>query len=182
MEAIRRTAIAGETYLAAVEESGMNLEDGTPALVEELQALLSKDYKILNQYKEEFQRSLPELQDDARTLTVDVRGVPLDSVGGNQSSRIPMTVVDADGSRREGFFTARSELDVQESLQEYIDEAKRECNPQGQQELDKFVSSYLNYLKGLENDHKIAKKWTDRKLTSRPDLALCYLSFQIPEE
>ena len=182
MEAIRRTAIAGETYLAAVEESGMNLEDGTPALAEELQALLSKDYNILNQYKEEFQRSLPELQDDARTLTVDVRGVPLDSVGGNQSSRIPMTVVDADGSRREGFFTARSELDVQESLQEYIDEAKRECNPQGQQELDKFVSSYMNYLKGLENDHKIAKKWTDRKLTSRPDLALCYLSFQIPEE
>ena len=182
MEAIRQTAIAGETYLAAVEKSGINQEDGTPALVEELQGLLSVDYNVLNQYRAEFGRSLPELQDDARTLTVDSRGVDLDHVGGAQSSRIPMTVVDADGSRREGFFTVRNELDVQGSLQDYIDAAKRECNAEGQQELDKFVSSYVEYLKGLERDKKINKKWNGRNPSSRPDLALCYLSFHIPSE
>ncbi|MBR7010837.1 MAG: hypothetical protein IKI02_08020 [Oscillospiraceae bacterium] len=182
LEAIRQTALAGESYLAAAEQSGMKLNEGTPALVEELQGLLSVDYNVLNQYREEFRRSLPELQDDARTLTVDIRGVELDHVGGAQSSRIPMTVVGADGSRREGFFTARSELDVQGSLQDYIDAAKRECNAEGQQELDKFVSSYVEYLKGLERDKKINKNWNGRNPSSRPDLALCYLSFHVPAE
>lgn len=182
MNAIRQTAIAGETYLAAAEQSNLNLEEGTPALVEELQGLLSVDYNILNQYREEFQRSLPELQDDARTLTVDVRGAKLDHVGGAQSSRVPMTVVDADGSRREGFFTPRSELDVQGSLQDYIDAAKRECNLQGQQELDKFVSSYMQYLKKDGTDLKIQKNWGGRDPSGRPDLALCYLSFHVPEK
>ena len=182
LEAIRQTALAGESYLAAAEQSGMKLNEGTPALVEELQGLLSVDYNVLNQYREEFRRSLPELQDDARTLTVDIRGVELDHVGGAQSSRIPMTVVGADGSRREGFFTARSELDVQGSLQDYIDAAKRECDPQGRQELDKFVTSYMEYLKKDGTDLKSQKNWSGRDPSGRPDLALCYLSFHIPEK
>ena len=59
LEAIRQTALAGESYLAAAEQSGMKLNEGTPALVEELQGLLSVDYNVLNQYREEFRRSLP---------------------------------------------------------------------------------------------------------------------------
>ena len=146
MDAIRQTALAGEAYLAIAENSRADMTQGAPALAEKLQGLLSLDYNILNQYKAEYQRSLPELQEDARTLTVDIRGVPLETVGGAQSSRVPMTVVDADGSRREGFFTKESKVTMLGTMQFVLNNVKRGCQQQEKDELDQFVEKYRVYL------------------------------------
>ena len=184
MEAIRQTAIAGESYLAAEENNRGKLPEGAPGLAEELQSLLFLDYSILNQYKPEYQRSLPELQEDARTLTVDIRGVRLETIGGAQSNRVPMTVVDADGSRREGFFTAKSKVNILETMQFILNRVKKECDQEGQAELDRFIEKYREKRNNerLSAHNSDPKKHKTKFIPCTPEEAIGYLAKNVPKE
>ena len=123
-EAMFDMANAGETFLAAVENQKGNVNAGIAGVVGRVQDMLAKDYDMLNNYQpDKTPMSFPELQQDARTQVIDFRGKKLGIMGNMQSSRIPMTVVDAKGVRRQGVFTKASYVNVKGKLGEVLNRA-----------------------------------------------------------
>ena len=104
-ELMRKTAVDGEEYLAYNTLEDGKVKPGMPQVVDKLQSLMAKDHQTLVDYNEEEPKTLPELQETSRTLTIDLRGKKLSTVGNMQNSRIPMTVLDSTGRKRKGFFT-----------------------------------------------------------------------------
>ena len=102
-EAMTKAALAGEKLL---ENAGAPDKKGDPAVqstaetVKKIQAMMSRDMNLLQQYDPNGaeKKSLPELQQDARTVTVDLSGKEMDKMRGAQSDRIPMTLKDAKGN------------------------------------------------------------------------------------
>lgn len=124
MQAMIDTAVAGETFLAGVESEKGNLKTGIADVIGRVQGMLSKDYDTLNNYQpDKTPLSFPELQQDARTQVVDFRGKKLGIMGNMQSSRIPMTVVDAKGVRRKGVFTKASYVNVKGKFNDVLNKA-----------------------------------------------------------
>ena len=141
------TANHGELYLAC------NMEDdkptaGLPQMVDKLQSLMAKDYEALAEYDPEKPQTLPELQENTRTLTIDLRGRQLGTVGNMQNSRIPMTVVNSAGKKRRGVFTKATRMTAKKDYDDWIAKAKAACKTQAQKdELDKFLSGYREHAK-----------------------------------
>lgn len=125
MTAIADTAALGETFLADAQRRSVKekLGKAVPKMAEQVQQLLSGDYEMLSAFKpQEAQLSFPELQENARTEIIDLRGKGAETLSGAQSSRIPMTVVDAEGRRRRGVFTKAQHLDSLARFKQRLDE------------------------------------------------------------
>ncbi|MBR6378073.1 MAG: hypothetical protein IKS05_09985 [Oscillospiraceae bacterium] len=153
-EALLAAANAGEAFLADAENRNALQEEG-PQLAERMQTLLSTDYAALNAYDPAQSLSFPELQEEARTLTVDFRGKKLKVKSGLSAARIPMTVVDADGTKRQGFFSKARSVNIVSSYQEAIEKAKAFCNDNGKKALDRVlgkIKASLSSLRGYEED------------------------------
>ena len=78
LNAMRETAVLGETFLADVTNKKGNLNTGVPGVVGNLQGMLGRDYGLLRDYDPTLTPlSFPELQQNARTRVVDLRGKKL---------------------------------------------------------------------------------------------------------
>ena len=81
--------------------------------VKKLAALGSANLRHLRNYDPAEPRSLPELLEDVRTLTLDTRGVSLkNKLGSAQNSRQPLTFLDDRGREITGIFTPRKDHNV----------------------------------------------------------------------
>ena len=83
-------------------------------MVKKLAALGSVDYRTLHNYDPAKPRSVPELLDEARTLTVDIRSAELplkDAMGDAQNKRQPLTFLDDKGREITGLFTPKKVAD-----------------------------------------------------------------------
>ena len=159
--ALAETGQAGEEYLAAAEYAAagqVNAEpNATALLVTQLQGLLAKDFEAVKNYKpEEKTLSLDEIQETARTKTIDLRGRTLGSVTNQQNERILMSVVNAKGEKRPGVFTKKTKMQVKESYDAAMGRVKAACgnNPQANEALDKFLNNFRMIFSGqLKNDN-----------------------------
>ncbi len=99
LTAMRETALLGEAFLADAANKQAKLNAGVPGMVGRVQGMLAKDFALLRDYDPALTPlSFPELQENARTLTVDFRGQKIGIMTNKLSGRIPMTVVDAQGN------------------------------------------------------------------------------------
>ena len=132
IEAIKQTAKTGETFLRSLRDAGAARKTGdVPTMVTQLQNLLFDDYEALNAYNpEEAGLSFPELQENARTQIVDFRGMDLKKLGGAQSTRLAMTVVDEKGRRREGVFTKASYVNAKANFDKILQRVNAEYDKQ----------------------------------------------------
>lgn len=172
MQSILAAANAGEAFLADAENRNA-LNEEAPLLAERMQALLSTDYAALNAYDPARGLSLPEIQEEARTLTVDFRGKKLEVKSGLSAARIPMTVVDADGTKRRGFFSKARYVDITAEYQKAIEKAKALCNDKGQQALDILLGKIKTNISALRGYEETA---------NRDDLALATAALQGPAQ
>ena len=147
-QAILDAANLGETFLADVQRKGGKLDTGTPGLVTRMQGMMSQDYEMLSLYDpKNMEMTPPEIQQEARTQVVDLRGVTLGKLGNEQSSRIPMTVVDEKGRKHSGVFTKASHVSVLKPFQAMIDKCVKECDdPELKQQVGNIISGYRDYL------------------------------------
>jgi len=167
---MRDTAVLGEEYLAYNSLRDGAIKQGIPQVVDKLHHLMAKDYEALAEYDEKQPRSLPELQESTRTLTVDLRGKKLSTVGNMQNSRIPMTVADSTGRKRRGFFTKATYFEPKKDFQKLIDKAKAACTTNEQRAaLDGFLSAYRNRRAGSKtfSGSKIDAKTGDAYMLGR---------------
>ncbi|MBR4655368.1 MAG: hypothetical protein IKO68_02055 [Oscillospiraceae bacterium] len=124
LEAMHRTAVAGERFLADAQRQNASLNAGTPRLVGQLQGMLAQDFDTLRLYNpNEHPMSFPELQQLARTQVVDLRGKQIGIMTNKLSARIPMTVVDLQGNRRPGVFTKASYVDLKSKFETMLRQA-----------------------------------------------------------
>ena len=155
--AILDAANFGELFLADVQRQGGKLTTGTPGLVGQVQDMMSQDYEMLSLYDPRtMEMTLSEIQQDARTQVVDLRGVSLGTMGNAQSSRIPMTVVDEKGRKHSGVFTKASHVSILKPFKDMAEKVATECgNPSIKQQIEKMISNYRTYLQGqYEKDKK----------------------------
>ena len=162
MASILETATLGETFLADVAGKGGNLTTAAPGLVGQVQAMMSQDYETLSLYDPaNDEMTLPEIQQDARTQVIDLRGVQIGKLGNMQSSRLPMTVVDETGGKRRGVFTKASHVSVLKPFRQMLDTAIGQCtDPEGKAQLGNMIQGYRSYLqkKGAKLPGGVAPK------------------------
>ena len=134
-EAIQNTAMAGEKYLQNVKDARkegkkVSLTSGAPGVVRKLQGIISNDAYTIAQYDPSMELSLPQLLEMSRTKTLLLNKGEMETLGGNQNSRIPLTIENAEGKKYRGVFTKATyskvgEL-VQGAVQEVVDQAETE--------------------------------------------------------
>lgn len=149
---LEQTALAGESFLAEADAvTGLMLGEGeneTVDLTNRLQDMLSRDYDVLGAYDGEPPRSLPEIQEAGRSLTIDLRDRKLGAVGNISSSRLPMTVVDSSGNKRTGFFTKASRANVTGLFKTVLEQAKSCCSKAGKDEMDLLFNKLRRAVRG----------------------------------
>lgn len=129
-ESMVRVGNAGEEFLAVAEWN--DKKDSTAAkLADQFQTFLANDFSAVKNYDPaKKQLSLAEIQESARTRTIDLRGRNLGSMSNLQNERIPMTLVDAKGNGRPGVFTKPTYVRVKARYFDLIEKAKAACgNP-----------------------------------------------------
>ncbi len=90
--------------------------------VKKISALGANYYRHLQSYDPAARKSLPEILEQARTLTLDLRHVELaDTMGGEQSKRQPLTFLDDKGREITGVFTPQKHTDVWNRIQKGMD-------------------------------------------------------------
>ena len=141
-----RTAEAGETFLGSLEDQEKSLKTPVPGMVNKLQGIMARDFAALMSYDVRNPQSLPEIIEKARTQTVDLNGYKLSTVGNMQSSRIPMTLTNAQNEVRRGMFTKASYVTNVSEFKQVLENAKQYCSPEGREELDKVLDNYRDYL------------------------------------
>ncbi len=146
-ELISKAAAAGEKFLAG-EGVGADQEPQAPLpqVVNSLQNLLSRDFRALNEYDPKRPKSLPELQADARGLTIDLRDRNLGTIGNMTNQRHFLSVVDGLGRKRSGVFTRKTTVRVKSKFMKVLERAKQHCDEAGKAELDKLIPGYRTYL------------------------------------
>lgn len=151
---LEQTALAGESFLAEADAvTGLMLGEGeneTVDLTNRLQDMLSRDYDVLGAYDGEPPRSLPEIQEAGRSLTIDLRDRKLGAVGNISSSRLPMTVVDSSGNKRTGFFTKAYTSNTTGLFKAILRQARSLCNDAGKAEMDSFFTHVKTAVRGME--------------------------------
>ncbi|MBR6173541.1 MAG: Fic family protein [Eubacterium sp.] len=130
-----RVAETGERFLDSGKEAGKDLSKGVFGMVSRLQTMVSKDHDIINEYRPETHRSLRELQEDSRTVTIDLRNRNIKTLGHLTSSRIPMTIYGANGKRRTGVFTKTVKSNVKARFDAIVRKAAKGCDPEAVAEL-----------------------------------------------
>lgn len=156
-EAIREAAMAGEEYLKNVREAedkakNHDLKKGIPGVVDQLQGLMANDMQTLGHYDPSMELSLPLLLESARTKTLLLGDGEMDTVGGNQNSRIPLTIEGLDGKKYRGVFTkatySRTEEMIREAFEKTEADAVEEGIPEeGKAQLRGILGSMREYAK-----------------------------------
>jgi len=136
------TAGAGETFLGKMQEDHHSLTAGIPGIVNRLQGLLSADFNAISTYDPKSKLSLQEIQEKARTRTIDLRGRKLRTVGNQSSSRIPMTLTNSRDERRRGVFTKASYNHVKSDFQKLLEDAKAVATPEAREAIDGILPGY----------------------------------------
>lgn len=162
--AIQETATAGEAYLKNVREAikggkKLSLKQGVPGLVNTLQGLLASDAQTLGRYDPSMKLSLPELLESSRTKTLVLNSEEMDTVGGNQNSRIPLSIRNADGKEYRGVFTKATYSRVGSLISEALAETENEIKTdEGKQEFRKLMEKMRSFsdahypnLKGIDD-------------------------------
>lgn len=139
--------VAGERYLAAWQAAhkGEDISKDLPGLVQQLQRLMNKDYDALSRYDPTKPQTLPELQENARTRTVDLQGRNPAKLGHMQNSRMLMTLHGANGKPRTGVFTKATHVRVKSSFQKFLERAKSQCGPEGAAALSGLLDKARNF-------------------------------------
>ena len=147
-ELMLQAGMAGEQYLAAwmAAHRGEDPGTGLPGMVQQLQRLMNKDFDALSLYDPAKPQTLPEIQENARTKTIDLRGRNFKKLGNMQNARMLMTLHGANGKPRTGVFTKATHVRVKGRFQEILDRAKSQCGPEGAAELDQFLSNAKKYF------------------------------------
>ncbi len=164
---IVQAAEAGEKFLASAEASGNPAAINLGKTVNRLQGVMNQDFSALQEYDPAAgPKSLPEIQNSARTRTIDLRGRQITAAHNMQNARLPMTIVGADGKPRHGVFTKATHVNVMNDYNESFAKAKALCkDPEAAAELDKIVSLYRQFLitNGAEDiaGRKVNKNATD---------------------
>ena len=143
------------------DEVGVNLEKfmnstanaqddktiSTRAITDKIGTMLSMDADALRKYNPKNEVvSLPTFLDDSRVHTVGTGYETLRKVGGNMSSRIPMSVIGPDGEEIPGFFTKKEIFDPEGRLETICEaSAKKAANPKGNKMLKDFYKMYKQY-------------------------------------
>ncbi|MBO5517720.1 MAG: hypothetical protein J6A42_06555 [Firmicutes bacterium] len=160
-EAIKTAAMAGEKLL----ENAKGLEDPnvrqTAGTVRKLQGMMSRDMNLLQQYdpngKEK--KSLPELQEDARTSTVDIGDKAFEKMSGFQSERIPMTLQNAKGEKIKGFFTKSNKFTILPAFNQALDRVQTVADDK------EFFKDFLSkYRQARMKTTPAAKDYSDEYL------------------
>ena len=137
---------AGEIYLAEMDKSDALKTAEVTRIVSRLQALLARDYDALQGYNPAQPKSMPEILEDSRTRTIDLRGRHIKPFGNMQNSRIPMTLKNAEGERRPGVFTKANRVGIKARFNRVLEGAKEGCDEAGRQALDKLLANYRQFL------------------------------------
>ena len=162
--AMRETAEAGETFLENGKKAGeknpsIQMNKGVPGLVGKLQGMLVRDMAALQGYDPREPMSLPELMEKSRCRTIELGATEIKAMGGAQSSRLPMTLVNEKGESRRGFLTKASTVDLKKRYLEGIEAAKAGASEETKKELDDLLNVYRKRSKlGFEksDEHAIA--------------------------
>ncbi len=146
----RDAGIKLEQYLSNTASTQDPAELAVREKAKALSEMMSRDAAVFRRYNPSVpgnQKSLPTLLEESRTPVIDISSTNLNSVGGAQSSRLPMTFVDQDGRPVSGVFTKASYYDPMANFNKAVSRATREqgISPQGTALLNNFMSAYKTY-------------------------------------
>ena len=161
IQEIKTTALAGEKFLKNVKNSKDQKVQELAGTVRKLQGLMSHDMNLLQQYDPNGpeKKSLPELQEDARTATVDIGAKDFEKMSGFQSERIPMTLQDAKGKKISGFFTKASKFTILPAFNGLLERMNNLADDK------EFFKDFLNkYRQALAKGNPKAKDYSDEYL------------------
>ena len=151
---MKETAIAGEIFLknakaAAEKDESIKMDKGVPGMVGRLQGMLSHDHEAMQAYDPvKKQLSLPEIMENTRTKTIMLGNRQIKALGGAQSSRIPMSLVNENGGIRRGFLTKASKVGILRAYNDAITAAAREAGTrQVEENWEGFLKKYREYRK-----------------------------------
>ena len=148
--AMEETAMAGEAYLAeAKKAAGQEQEpkQGLPGLVGKLQGVLSHDYAAIQAHDPASKLSLPELMERSRCKTIQLGTTQIDSMGGAQSSRIPMSLVNEKGEKRQGFLTKANPIELKKTFEAGLEHASRYLDDEASEQLGKLLENHRKLRK-----------------------------------
>ncbi|MCR5214063.1 MAG: hypothetical protein K6E10_06580 [Eubacterium sp.] len=157
------TSISMEKFLA----ENKNVKDpdlkNVFIITKKLADILSSEQRTIIAYnpkKEE--KTLPDLLDDARSKVVDLRNKKIETVGGNMSQRIPMSIKGIDGKTIHGYFTKDSYCDPVASIGSMLAKtASKAKSNRGASLINNFLEKYNEYYSKTENksqDHPVDDK------------------------
>ena len=149
-EKYRDAGIKLEQYLAGTASTQDPAERLIREKAEKLAALMAKDASVFRRYNPaspRSQKSLPTLLEESRIPVIDISSTNLSSVGGAQSSRVPMSFVGPDGQTMTGVFTRASYFDPLGKFNRAAEKAANQpgVTPQGADLLKNFMSAYKTY-------------------------------------
>ena len=166
-ETMMATAQAGELYLAAAGYAGA--ADSAPAqLAEQFQEYLAKDFSAVKAYDPAVkQLSLAELQENARTTTIDLKDQTFEAMKNMQNERLPMSIVNAKGEERLGVFTKPTYVRVKGKYLDIIEKAKAACGDpndpdpakaqaaaENRQKLDNYLMAFRQMKAGVTSNQR----------------------------
>ncbi|MBQ7058889.1 MAG: hypothetical protein IJM83_06270 [Firmicutes bacterium] len=149
-EKYRDAGIKLEQYLGRTANTTDPAERETREKANKLAALMAQDAAVFRHYdprNPDTQRSLPSLLEESRNPVVDISTAKIQSVGGAQSSRMPMTIIGPNGEALPGVFTKAEIFDPLGSFDRATNLAanSKGVTQQGADLLRNFSTAYKNY-------------------------------------
>ena len=148
--AMEEAAMAGEAYLAEAKQAAgqeQELKQGLPGLVGKLQGVLSHDYAAIQGYDPASKLSLPELMEKSRCKTIQLGTTQINSMGGAQSSRIPMSLVNEKGEKRQGFLTKANTIELKKTFEAGLKNAAEYLDDEAGTQLGKLLENHRKLRK-----------------------------------
>ena len=163
-DAITAAAKAGEAFLTNAKSVKGEGVQNTVDTVRKIQSMMSRDMNLLQQYDPAGPetKSLPELQNDARTLTIDIGDKAFSKMSGFLSERIPMTLQTANGKKVTGFFTKASQFSIKDKFNDILNTSKTLAKDPSF--FDDFLVKYRKALTKIEPE---AADYSDEVLIGR---------------
>ena len=147
---MEEAAMAGEAYLAEAKQAAgqeQELKQGLPGLVGKLQGVLSHDYAAIQGYDPASKLSLPELMEKSRCKTIQLGTTQINSMGGAQSSRIPMSLVNEKGEKRQGFLTKANTIELKKTFEAGLKNAAEYLDDEAGTQLGKLLENHRKLRK-----------------------------------
>ena len=124
-----------------------------------LTAIAARNYRTIKAFNPaKAEKSLPELLEDARAVTLNTEGLEMEEgMRGKQSERMPLSYLNDKGKKITGVFTAKKTVNyldtVEKILQEEADDPANRMSPQAKQMMRDFLKKALPVANkiGLQN-------------------------------